>query len=312
MRRVTILLAVVATVLLAISGYLLSELRSERGRASADAHGATTLRADLARLVETRERLENEVQTLRVANANACRDLAGAGGTGATTAAAIPGRVLPSSMPGGWRPPELSAEQRKSMSRSKYGALFRELALSEQQIDALLPVLAAQDQAEGQRRMHNGPGADAQTPDPERNRAEIAAVVGADKAAQFETLKKSLPARSQLAMLRMNLDQSGEPMTEEQRQKLLAIMTAREPVPMPPPLRVDGESGEQSFLRFRDWQQDRDRQMREDAASVLTPQQQKRLDEINAVQAAMRPATMSAFGSGVGLVGSGAAGSRPR
>jgi hypothetical protein len=286
MDKLSKLHAMITAGLCATSVYLMLELGSARERAQAEAKRASALQAELARVVVVRERLEKDVQALRIASATAYRDPATGTTPGANdNATRPPGGPSPGAVLPGWRAPEFSTEQRSLMARQRYGALFRELALSEAQIDALVPVLAAQDQS-AWGRAPSGRIAESTPADPARNRAEIAAILGPQKSAQFETLKKSLPARSQLAIARMQLEQVGEPMNDAQRDKLFAIMSAREP--LPPPLPVEGQSSEQNFEQFRSWQAERDRLFREDAASVLTPEQKKSLEENASLQASMR------------------------
>jgi hypothetical protein len=305
MSKSVLPLALISTLLIAAIGYLLLALQRERGRAEEQVRETAALRAELSHVIEIRERLDNEVHELRAASAKASRDGAPAAQPSSLSAAVpergpgVGGPVPPAS----WKPPELSTEQRQAMTRRRYGTVFRELGFSEEQIEALLPVLVAQDKLTTALR----PAADRATspsnPDATRDRAEIAAIVGSEKAAQFETARKTLPARSQLSFVRMQLDEAGSPISEDQRQKLLAVMSRHEQPAVPTP--VPGEPPEQTADRFRTWQAERDRQFREDSESILTPQQKKRLDEMQSLQSAMR------IQMRVANEASGAAGSPP-
>jgi hypothetical protein len=199
------------------------------------------------------------------------------------------------SLPGSVRgAPELTADSSLRIRR-RYAELFREMELSEQQIEALVPVLIAQDQPDTEARSG---GELRSARDAERERAAISAVLGPDKGLHFDRLKKTLPARMQLSFAREQLEQTGSPLREDQRKRLLAILNAQEP--LAPWKRIEGESSEQQFARYRQWQQDGAKRFIEQAAPVLTPEQMKHLEDqaaINASVVPLRPDELGAAGA---------------
>ena len=106
----------------------------------------------------------------------------------------------------------LNPEQEKTRLRQQYGALLRDMALNEAQTNAMLDVLSNQA-----RRMEQG-----ERVDPERNRRELEAAIGSGKAAEFERLRRTVLARSEVRVVRNRLEDVGQPLSEEQLQKLLA------------------------------------------------------------------------------------------
>lgn len=155
---------------------------------------------------------------------------------------------------GGWNPlAQLSSEQRKIMIRHRYGELLRELAVPQSERERLLEVLSAHE-ARRPSVPNRGPGS---THDAEalasRERAEIAAVIGDEKAATFEQLKSTVSLRAEVRRVRDQLDEAGEPMTAEQYRALIGAMS--------------------------DWVAERDDMFREKAAGVLERAQLKTLDE---------------------------------
>jgi hypothetical protein len=128
-----------------------------------------------------------------------------------------------------------------------------------------------------------------ETPEHEQQRreqAEIANVLGPERAAEFERLRSSLPARGELSLARTLLERVGEPLTDGQSKTLLEALSARESQPMPS---GEGLSMEQRKEQFQSWRRERSQQLRESATGVLTPRQLERLEESEALMEAMRP-----------------------
>lgn len=279
-RRLNLVLGLTTALFGACSLYLLVRLQQKDACPEAD-HSALT--AQLARSEEARKRLELQLSEPR--------GLAASGGAGNGPPTPGPSR---SSSPSTWRPPELTPEVRALMIRQQYRQVFRELALSDPQVDALVPVLVEQSARRGPWAT-SANSANPQTP--ERDLAEVSAVLGPDKGAQFEQARKTMPARSQLNLIRRQLDEAGEPLRDDQSERLLAIMTAHQP--QQPPQQAQGESAEQNMERFRTWQAQRDKQFREEADPILTPGQRRQLDE----QATIRAAMSAGFPSMLGAAG---------
>jgi hypothetical protein len=182
------------------------------------------------------------------------------------------------------------------MLRHQYRRVFRDLALSDTEMDAALDVLSQQaGRTRKQLSMNGSPASD-----PQADQAELAAVLGAEKAERFMAEKKLMPARSEVSLLRMRLEEAGEPLSPEQMQAMVESLGKMERAQLP--RRVEGDDPQQSQERFQTWMQQRNRELRESAAPVLTPKQRELMDEEAAIQESMRPAFLR------GLSTSGAAG----
>jgi hypothetical protein len=269
-------LATTTAVLGACSLFLLSGLRRENVHTAPDSYASLTSHAE-ERAAEAPASIEH-----------AAIDAAPAPYPG-------PG-WLHGSLPDPSGLPMLTADSNLRV-RQRYDELFREMGLSEHQIDALIPVLIAQEQRESEPRNSGELGA---APHADHERAAIRAVLGPDNGARFLRLSKTLPARMQLNSARAQLEETDVPLREEQRKQLLGIMSAQEP--LPPWERIRGESSDQQFARYRRWQQERDERFLKQAAPVLTPAQTKHL----ATQATMHAAVVPLRTSDLGAAGASA------
>ena len=196
--------------------------------------------------------------------------------------------------PRAFTPLPMPQEQREYLTRRRYGALFRELALSEDDIHALVPLLSEQDQRASKPIPKSRVAADGSIlPDPDEPRlrasaeAEIAALIGPERAAKLMESRKTLAGRAQMRGVRMRLEDSEEPVSDQQLQQLMAAAKDGK-VYASFPRHVEGESAEESTKRFDAWQDENEQQARADAAGVLTPNQLKLLDEEMASQKRMR------------------------
>ena len=172
------------------------------------------------------------------------------------------------------------------MTRHQYRRVFREIGLTESEIEATLNVM--EQQAERSRKL-SGAAASASPPtdDPQRELAELAAALGPEKAERFMAQKKLMPARGQLSMLRSQLDEGGEPLSAEQQQALLGKLSERERGPFPKS--VPGEDPQQISARFQSYMRERDRDLRDLAAPILSPKQRELMEEELKFQEAVRP-----------------------
>jgi hypothetical protein len=175
--------------------------------------------------------------------------------------------------------------------RQRYGELFKDMDLSAQQIEALVPVLIALDEQEAQPRPRDEPdGAIV-----ERERAAITGVLGQDVGAQFVRLKQTLPARGQLNFVHAQLEETDAPLREDQRKQLLDIVRTQKPYPRW--RRIEGESSDQQFARSSRWQHERAKRFIEEASAVLTPNQKSHLEAQAARNAAARPVSRAELGA---------------
>jgi hypothetical protein len=122
----------------------------------------------------------------------------------------------------------------------------------------------------------------------EAREREIGAVLGAEKAAQFTELRRGMPARVEVRIIRQNLENLGVPVTAEQERQLVAMM--KNSTPPEPPRPNPGQDPLEASEQFRAWRAERSKYVRDNAAPLLTPRQLERLDESEALQAAMQAA----------------------
>lgn len=225
------------------------------------------LQARVQELEATRHRLESQIASLHEL-ASAAQDEAAQGKPSPPTAAAV---TRPR-----FAPIVLTHEQRMLAVRQRNGQLFREAGLSPEQIQALVPVLATQEERimSAAQSAHGlvGRGAEGNAVDPQ-NHDELVRAIGEEKAAQFEGLRKTLGSRMELQRLRDELEQAGEPISEEQRQRLLARMSTR------PQLSAADRNGSSPEDRFREIERQRSEQLRGEVSTVLSPAQLELFDQ---------------------------------
>jgi hypothetical protein len=101
--------------------------------------------------------------------------------------------------------------------------------------------------------------------------ADIEALLGPEKAAEFQSFEKSIPARMQVNRIGESLAASNLPLSAEQRNSLIAVVAAEqqarpmpERIPNPPP---DYEA------RFLDWQAEYSRRVQARVEPLLTSEQ---------------------------------------
>lgn len=262
MRYVTTLLALSTLILAITCANLYHQLVVARDLAGRDAASEVDLRARVAQLEQMRAGLATALRTPTSDPSTAPappvspRDTLG---------------TLPASLP---RLPEMTEEQRLGLTRRRYRNLCRELALSDAEVEAILPVLVQQDL------LANKPFANEPTgtaPESQRDQSALATLLGAEKAARFTALRKLEPARSAVRMLRLRLEDSGDPLSPEQQKALLGIVASQGVDPAPQ--RVAGDDSQRSMERMGTWMRDREQRLREDAAPVLTATQRRLLEE---------------------------------
>jgi hypothetical protein len=292
MRSGRIFVTVVAIMLVGAGSAYLLWSPSTIARGGADMQ---QLHAQIEMLQRDTLRLTSELQESR-RRSHACIPEAASAGQ----PVAAPDAVAPTRDPG-WKPPELSLDLspklRLASVRLRNGQLFQELGLDESQIAALVPVLGQQEErlaAATRLDPRTGrPPNPAELFNPERDQVELEAVLGRAKAAQFASLRKTLPARSDVRRIRSELEQAGEPITDVQERLMLAKVSARSgPTPIPP---VAKESLTSGMERIEETRRERAQQLREELSSVLSPPQLARYDEQAELRAAYDSASRSSF-----------------
>ena len=270
MRPLTALLALSTLLLGGTSLYLYLQLRAAREHARHAPAGEPALRGEIARLEHVRNGLQTDLRSARVP----------------APSAPAPPPTAAATQPSFARGPDLTREQQQLFLRRQYRRDFRELGLSEREITAALDVL--QRQAERARKPYAKAAADspASSSDPQRDQAELAAVLGPQKAEQRMARKKLMPVRTDVNMLRMRLDDSGEPLSAEQQAALLELLAKTERTAAPRITKDDDP--QQATSRMQSWLHDHERELREAAAPVLTSSQRSLLEEDAALQDALR------------------------
>jgi uncharacterized protein YjiS (DUF1127 family) len=276
MRQLTLMLAASTLILALTSLYLYRQLSAARALARKDDAHERSLGDQVARLEDIRDGLETDLRAARSAPSREAP-------MPAQPIQAAPPRAAESWGTPNWRPSARSREQLRIMTRHQYKRVFRELGLSESEMEAASDVL--EQQAERSRKLIGRDGSENPAPpnDPQRDQAELAGVLGQDKAERFMAQKKLMPARSQLSLLRSQLEEGGEPLSAEQQQALLGKLSEREPPQFP-----RNVPGEDPSARFQAFMRDRDRGLRDVAAPVLTPKQRELMEEESKFQDATR------------------------
>jgi hypothetical protein len=181
--------------------------------------------------------------------------------------------------------------QNRLIARMQHGEIIKRLELAPEKIDALIEILA-------QRQLANfGRGGLAAGEDPiatqhrleelnETESAEIAKLLGSEKAARFAALRATLGARAMLLPVVQDLDLARIPLSPDQHDALAALLHeqtealhAEQPLP-DSPADLAGSTQEQMTARathLRERQAELNRRLLERAADTLTPAQHQRL-----------------------------------
>lgn len=289
MRTPVILLTCTACMLVAMCAYFRSELAHERSRAEAAELVQAELEEHVAELETTHEDLLTSMHAARAQDHDSLT---------------LPGTTAPpiTSLPTvRQRPFGLTVAQRRGFVRQRFGQLLKQLSLPESKAEALLDVIAAQEE-----RAQTGAGVLANfrtnAEERERDSREIEALVGPEVAAKIARWQDLAMSRSSLRKVRDELEDLGEPLSEEQKTSLDQRFQALPTRPLMPK-RDEGESNEAFSQRFREWRQDSRQQLRATVAPVLTPLQLKHYDELQDSQASVEsqaffvPPTLSPLGA---------------
>lgn len=116
--------------------------------------------------------------------------------------------------------------------------------------------------------------------------AQIDALLGPDKAAEFHTFEKSIPARMQVNRIGETLAAANVPLSDTQRNSLVAAVFSEQQA-SPAPERIPRPSPEYE-ARFIDWQIEHSRRVQARVEPLLTAEQVARYREILEVQNARR------------------------
>jgi len=182
--------------------------------------------------------------------------------------------------------------QQEVRLRRRYADLPAELGLDATQADRLFNLLADHQQAEANdTRAYEGDRLGRQAIEAAARRkrdAEIEALLGPDKAAEFQSFEQSIPARMQVSRIGESMAAANVPLSETQRKSMITAV-AGELKSGPPPERFkDGRQDPDYEARFLDWQADYSRRVQASVAPMLNAEQARHYLEAVQVQNARR------------------------
>ncbi len=296
MKLTTLVPAIIAAACAAASIYLGSELADSRAQ-------VTQLEQARAADAERIRQLEEARRQVAMAPAFEARNLgassavtptpAGAPAAepakpGGTSTAPRTRRDAIDETPEGQNMRRLQSEVRL---RRTYADMPAALGLNANQADKLFNLLAdSQVSMRDEMRAQEGGSDRRSIQDAARAQrdAAIEDLLGPQKAAEFQSFEKSLPARMQVNRIGESMAAANVPLSEAQRNSLIAaVMTEREANP-PPERPQDGGQDADYQARFPDWQADFSTRVQARAEPLLTADQVAQYREATTVQNARR------------------------
>ena len=182
--------------------------------------------------------------------------------------------------------------QQEVRLRRRYTDLQAELGLDPALTDKLFDLLADHQQAESNdTRAYEGDRLGRQAIEAaarQKRDAEIEALLGPDKAAEFRSFEQTIPARMQVSRIGESMAAASVPLSETQRKSMITAV-AGELASGPPPERFkDGKLDPDYEARFLDWQADYSRRVQASVAPMLNAEQARHYREAVEVQNARR------------------------
>ena len=281
--------------------YLWVQLDAERDRAAQVAETARKLNARIAELEQARAVFDQ-------------RRMAGGAVVGGTfgsfsTSAPMTARLTPAPPPDGgkvepaqegatWsavsRPPspafsKMMRNQMRTSIRRQYSGIGAELGLDKETSAKLVDLLTEQQTANfdaaGPRDLI-GPQYDYQHKHQEYE-AEIANLIGPDKAQELKAYQASLPARSEADMLARQLEDNGVPLSAAQVKDLTkVVIEEHDRVPMPQ--FIEGMDQKEYMKSVNDWKTDYDKRIADEAAHIFNAEQLATYNDIQQWQKDLR------------------------
>jgi hypothetical protein len=308
--KTLLLVLVVATASLAVASVQFAHQASvQRKRADTEAQLRHKQQALVAGLQRQQAQLERELASLREQDTVVPPPVAAppraasahvpspAPATFGVVEAASPGAPAPAMEFRGRGPFETAAGRNFMRSRMKmsirrlYGDAGAAMGLSPEKSNQLLDLIADQqtrNMGDIRSRVPEGQTIQQYIQDQQKkNNEEITALIGQDKADEWAAYQKSLPERSQLGMVRDQLEQAGVPMTESQRAQMLAAIT-EESQRLPRPTPTQGLPPEEMAAQYTQWQSDYDKALLDRAKQVLNTEQYNAYKEYYDWQTEMR------------------------
>ena len=103
--------------------------------------------------------------------------------------------------------------------------------------------------------------------------ASIEALLGPDKAAEFQSFEKSIPARMQVGRIGEGMAAANVPLSDTQRNSLIAVVASEQESGPPPQHATDGSDDSDYQSRFLDWQADYSQRVQARVEPLLTGEQ---------------------------------------
>jgi hypothetical protein len=186
--------------------------------------------------------------------------------------------------------------QHKMMIRKQYEDVGPALGLSQEQTGKLVDVLADQmvrNMTQPRKALNDMQSMmKAAEETKARNDAEIANVLGQDKARLWQDYQRTLPQRSQINMISEQMEMLGEPLTSDQRSQLLTAMVDNNATPPAYPSYDLGLSHEERRAQAMKWQDEQERTLLESMKPVLNSRQLEMYRDYQAYQKEMRDSMM--------------------
>jgi hypothetical protein len=186
---------------------------------------------------------------------------------------------------------KIMRSQVRAHNKRIYAEIAQHLGIGKDEANKLISLLTEQ-QLQSSTSWHDAASAEnalRQMVEKDRaDKAQIAELLGADKAQLFEEYRQSLPARQELDMLARQLDGADAPLSEEQQKRLLEIF-AEERKRVPAPTLADAASPEEYWKALATWQSNYEENVTAQTRTVLNAEQLSTFNEYQDWQTQLRP-----------------------
>ncbi|HET7811693.1 MAG TPA: hypothetical protein VFL16_14070 [Steroidobacteraceae bacterium] len=297
MKTTTLVLGVIAAGTAAASIYLGAQLTAANDQLVAEQSARARAEALNRTLEADRDALLAELESAGVSTpaATPAGPPAVAANGQKSAAASMPGVDVPT--PGAERrdkgastPAEQNVRRinQEVRLRRRYAGMPEELGLDAAQADKLYNLLAdyqAKAGEDSRAYQYDSFGRQAVNDANKAQRdADIEALLGPDKAAQFQDFEKSIPARMQVNRIGEGMAAANVPLSEAQRKSLIAAV-ASEQESGPPPQHPAGSGYDPGYeMKFLDWQADYSKRVQARIEPLLSSEQLARYRDAVEVQ----------------------------
>jgi hypothetical protein len=302
MKLTTLIPAIIAAGCAAASIYLGMELSGAREELAQQIEGRSADQARIRQLEGERRQFDTASSTVSQLSAADPEDAPAPPAPSSAAPRMADGMNPPGGMPGGPRgdrpgdnlsTPAARANRRIQQEislRRTYAEMPAALGLDAAQADKLFDLLADNRMAtlEDQRGYRGDPIArDAiEAAAREQRDAQIDALLGPDKAADFHYFEKSIPARMQVNRIGESMTAANVPLTDAQRKSMIAVVYSEQQAKPAPERSTITDPTYQA--RFLDWQADYSKRVQARVEPLLSADQLARYREAVEVQNARR------------------------